>query len=279
MTIERFTKLEFEMALPVSKATGQPMWEERGLEVNEYSYQIHVREGIVIKIRSSVKRNGIAASTGKDSIRCWLAREDGSPMGSKIQSYVTRVVGWQDRMDKVLRELWKRALMVEDCPGCGKPLSIFKVKKEGKNKGKLFVKCWDCKDHETFRFLDIPKPESYGKPKFEKMPEIDEEVVVKGLNDLPTKKAKVAMLKDLIAAEDAYCLWAMTRIYNEQTDYEKNCQSTQEFNKVGFTGVDAFILSSFSEQYKKRGSLSPKQMALANKKMPKYSKQLLGLLA
>ena len=63
-------------------------------------------------------------------------------------------------------------------------------------------------------------------------------------------------------------------IYAKQTASEQSSQNTSELNSVGFSGCDAEILSSFSEQVKRGRTLSPKQMALVFRKMPKYWEQL-----
>ena len=47
--------------------------------------------------------------------------------------------------------------------------------------------------------------------------------------------------------------------------------------QAGVQRVDAEILSSFAEQYKERGKLSPKQMELCKKKIRSYWKQLMLL--
>ena len=278
MTIERFSKREFEAALPVDKKSGEILWRSVGLEFGEETYHIRVHEGVVIRVRSSVRADGLAAEASKDSIRCWLAAEsDRKPLGSKVQAYVTRVTGWQDRMTKVLKELWKRSLEAGDCPVCGKPLCIYKVKKDGKNKGRLFAKCWD--HGNAFRWLDEKTPEGYGKCRYEKQEAVDEGTVREHLDQLQYKKDKVRLLRDLVAASKGGCLWALGRIFAEQTSDEQANEVTRHYNKVGFSGVDAEILSSFAKQYEKRGSLSDKQILLAMKKMPKYAGQLVKLLA
>ena len=66
----------------------------------------------------------------------------------------------------------------------------------------------------------------------------------------------------------------MLVIYSKQTLSEQAVQRTAELNCVGSTGCDAEILSSFSDQVKRGRTLSPKQMALVFKKMPKYWEQL-----
>jgi hypothetical protein len=280
MAIERFTKTEFEAALPIHRQTGEALWTYDGLIENEECYRVPVRDGVVIMVRSSVKADGRAARNGKDSIRCWLADpETGKPLGSKIQSYVTRVSGWQDRMKKVIRELWKRSLTAGDCPVCGKPLGVYKVKKDGKNKGRLFAKCWDH-GSKSFRWLDEPEPDGYrDRPKVDIMEPADPEDVAYELRELKYKKDRVKHLKTKLAEDDEWLLWGLLRVFDEQTADEQVAGDARYYNKVGFNGHDAEILCSFSRQFLKKATLSVKQLALAKKKMPKYAGQLIKLMA
>ena len=72
-------------------------------------------------------------------------------------------------------------------------------------------------------------------------------------------------------------------IYGNQTADERASQSTSKDNGIGFTGADAFILSSFAEWVLKGEAkgipegkrLSPKQLEIARKKLRKYTRQLL----
>lgn len=65
-------------------------------------------------------------------------------------------------------------------------------------------------------------------------------------------------------------------IFAKQTADEQSMEVTNRLNKVGFTGADAGILSSFAKWLNRstNNHLTPKQMIIARKKMPKYSKQL-----
>lgn len=67
---------------------------------------------------------------------------------------------------------------------------------------------------------------------------------------------------------------SLMAVYDYQTSTEKMARVTTEHNKVGFSGVDAEILSSFAEQWKFKGYLSTKQFGILAKKMPKYAGQL-----
>jgi hypothetical protein len=94
----------------------------------------------------------------------------------------------------------------------------------------------------------------------------------------------------LLVKSDMAVVRGVEAIYARQTADEKSAETTSHSNGVGFTGVDAGILSSFAKQIAKwraekveTGSnrypfpLSPKQMVIARKKMFKYSAQLAGV--
>lgn len=82
----------------------------------------------------------------------------------------------------------------------------------------------------------------------------------------------------LLETNDNAVYNAMMRIYDRQTRDEQDVKDTRDWNTVGFTGVDGFIMSSFVESYKKWGKLTEKQMKIARKKMKKYWKQLLEVI-
>lgn len=145
--IDTFTKQEFEAALPTS-------FDPLGLVKGEYCYLVKIDEKVGIYIRSSIGKNRMNRSVGKDSIRVHLVKYylvSGEykhncvyaykSMGSKLQKYITRVPGWQRRLNKKIELLRELRLSVGDCNECDEPFAIFKVKKEGRNKGRLFSKC------------------------------------------------------------------------------------------------------------------------------------------
>lgn len=74
-------------------------------------------------------------------------------------------------------------------------------------------------------------------------------------------------------------------IYEHQTRDEQESKATNHENGIGFNGTDAFILSSFAEQVKKKrsqgytsGFLSDKQLEICRKKLPKYWGQVSKLI-
>ena len=92
------------------------------------------------------------------------------------------------------------------------------------------------------------------------------------------KKIEIKNLfKTKLATDANWAIKGMLKIYEFQTATEKAIQTTKDHNDVGFSGCDGEILSSFSEQVLKGRTLSPKQMALVFKKMPKYWNQLVSL--
>jgi hypothetical protein len=83
-------------------------------------------------------------------------------------------------------------------------------------------------------------------------------------------------IRELVGSNQAWAERALQALYAKQTTDERNSHQTIEKNHVGFNGVDAEILTSFAEQLAtgRRQHLSPKQLAIAYKKLPKYAKQL-----
>lgn len=81
-------------------------------------------------------------------------------------------------------------------------------------------------------------------------------------------------IQALLDSNDVAVVRGILAIYGNQTASEQNCGGTIEDNGIGFSGVDAVILSSFATYYKRFGRLSEKQMAIARKKIKKYWNQL-----
>jgi DNA helicase-2/ATP-dependent DNA helicase PcrA len=135
--IDQFTLEDFEKFLdnPAFKPC-----EALGLQDGEYCYRLTLDGQSAIMLRSSIGANGVAAKSGKDSIRLWLVGNDEKPLGSKIDSWTTRVSGWQDRLFNKIHELVKRRTAAGDCKDCGKPFGIYKRRSDKA----LFVKCFPC---------------------------------------------------------------------------------------------------------------------------------------
>jgi hypothetical protein len=91
-------------------------------------------------------------------------------------------------------------------------------------------------------------------------------------------KNVIAVVKNKLATNPAWATRAIVKLYELQTADEQISQTTTNVNGVGFNGTDATILSSFAEQILKGRTLSPKQLAIAYKKLPKYSRQISNLI-
>lgn len=86
-------------------------------------------------------------------------------------------------------------------------------------------------------------------------------------------------IKNQLATNPAWALRALVKIYERQTADEQCSGITKEDNGVGFSGVDATILSSFATQVLNGRNLSAKQMAIVYKKMPRYHRQVISLIS
>lgn len=72
--------------------------------------------------------------------------------------------------------------------------------------------------------------------------------------------------------------WAqrgLLAIFRNQTADEQVAANVTHHNCMGFRCMDSEILTSFANQLQHRGSLSPKQMAIVHRLMPKYARQLM----
>ena len=85
-------------------------------------------------------------------------------------------------------------------------------------------------------------------------------------------------LKDYIQKrlhEDTQAIRTLLMICKRQTPTELQAERTVLHNSIGFTGVDAAILTSFAKQYQTRNFLSPKQLVILKKKIVKYWQQVI----
>jgi hypothetical protein len=89
-----------------------------------------------------------------------------------------------------------------------------------------------------------------------------------------SKKSEIAEYRQSLATNPAWAHRALVVLHDLQTADERRAGETVEHNGVGFTGIDAEILSSFAEQVKRGRTLSPKQLVIAHRRLPKYAAQL-----
>ena len=84
-------------------------------------------------------------------------------------------------------------------------------------------------------------------------------------------------IKSLVQTNDKVLYGALRKLYAQQTADEQKAGETKHHNGVGFNGADARIMSSFAEFLERTGFLTPKQKAVARRKLVKYNKQLTRL--
>lgn len=149
MPVDHFTREQFEQALPHHKRTGERLHMPPALENGQWVYTFPVSASTGLKLYSGIGTDGMSAGCGEDSIRVVVVRlQDGKCYGSKLQRWVTRQKGWAGRLEGLLREMWKLGRLCGPCYGagivpklCSGFWGVYRVKREGTNKGRLFRKC------------------------------------------------------------------------------------------------------------------------------------------
>ena len=158
MATERFNMDQFEIVLQEFEQAQGCGWVNAGLIGGELRYQIMVQQAkpglpILIQVNSSIDASGLAQDTAENSIRVWVTDSAGAPLASKLQAYVTRVKGWEQRLTEQLEKALDMALAIQYCPKCKSLEHIYKVLKDGPNQGRMFIKC-NCEG--SFAWLDNP---------------------------------------------------------------------------------------------------------------------------
>lgn len=91
------------------------------------------------------------------------------------------------------------------------------------------------------------------------------------MNKADTLKA----LQSKLSTDIRWAQRALLAIFRNQTADEQNESVVRYHNQMGFRCMDSIILTSFANQLQTRGSLSPKQMSIVFRLMPKYARQLM----
>ena len=90
-----------------------------------------------------------------------------------------------------------------------------------------------------------------------------------------TKGAIAEFVREQLKTNDKWAKAALLKIYDLQTEDEKNIGDTVVYNGVGFSGAHGEIMSSLAEQLQNKGWLSPKQMTIVHKIISKYTRQVI----
>ncbi len=202
--------------------------------------------GVVIRVYSSIRTiTGNGRRVGSDAIRV-CAVDTISDKGLIRAMRVHRVEGWRENLKA-------RIMQVLD---------------------------------ETHKRMAAKEAQGYWKrpvPQVEKAPIPTAATFADSIPAFKFKKHRLWWFRLRLASDERFALYAMLSVYAHQTADEKAAQATVADNGIGFSGVHAEIFSSFSEQLRKKQEryggdayLSPKQMALVFKTMPKYAKQVIA---
>jgi hypothetical protein len=89
------------------------------------------------------------------------------------------------------------------------------------------------------------------------------------------KADTLTALQIKLATDVRWAQRGLLAIYRNQTADEQRAANVTHHNCMGFRCMDSIILTSFANQLQQRGSLSPKQMTVVHKLMPKYARQLM----
>ena len=151
--IDQFTKKDFENALENISFHHKLHWKDVKVNNNlgEYIYRIPMPNGLVVVIHSSISpRTNLADESGENSIRVWIQNPlTLKPVLPKFQNWITRVLGWDQRLEQMIVKFMEYTENIEFCNHCKQYEQIFTVRKEGKNKGRLFKTC-GCPDEFTW---------------------------------------------------------------------------------------------------------------------------------
>jgi hypothetical protein len=95
---------------------------------------------------------------------------------------------------------------------------------------------------------------------------------------LPTKKAKVAFVRERLGSDQRWMLRGLVAIYTQnQTLDEKAERAAKYSNGIGFTVQDADFLTGMAKCAMANRSFTPNQLSAIRKCMPKYARQLVNL--
>ena len=89
------------------------------------------------------------------------------------------------------------------------------------------------------------------------------------------KQDTLKALQSKLSTDVRWAQRGLLAIFRNQTEDEKVAADVKHHNSMGFRCMDSIILTSFANQLQQRGSLSPKQMNVVFKLMPKYARQLM----
>lgn len=81
-------------------------------------------------------------------------------------------------------------------------------------------------------------------------------------------------IREVLDSSHRAALRGLTVIHSLQTESEKATGTAQVWNGVGWSGVDAEIMTNLYEWYERNGRFSRKQWNLVHRKIRRYAGQL-----
>lgn len=145
--IDLFTLNDFQDYL--QKTFPDIKW-DKNFYRGEYTFFLHIDTKVNVVIRSSIDFSGFSSKVGENSIRLHLEDSSGNLLAANDQLYVTRVVGWRERLTEKIRRLIELRNLAGDCPICKKPQPILRSHTLS-NPNRLFAKCWE---DSQFKWLE-----------------------------------------------------------------------------------------------------------------------------
>lgn len=88
-----------------------------------------------------------------------------------------------------------------------------------------------------------------------------------------------AEVRTKLATDRRWTLRAIEVLYQWQTADEQDAGDTRHQNMVGFNSADARRLSFYASLMREGKALTPRQIAVAQERLPKYAKQIMLAIA
>lgn len=151
-TLDQFTAAITAICIKLTASGSTVDFKHRGIVDGEHTFDINLDWQVAIRVRSSIGRSGIADEAGEDSIRLWVINRATEQQISKMDGlYVTRVAGWQVRLQNQVANLRLLRGLSGDCGICDTPLFVYRSTTDNDNKGRLFCACFK---HKVFHWLE-----------------------------------------------------------------------------------------------------------------------------
>lgn len=93
-------------------------------------------------------------------------------------------------------------------------------------------------------------------------------------SDLEFKKDQIAYIREKLSSDEYWAIRGLVRLYEYQTNLEKEFEGESTHNGIGFNRIDRDVLTSFAKFWGKNKYLTGPQMKRLRRVIPKYAGQL-----